>query len=186
VSSEFVVAETRCRRERFKEESRRVSGDGASSSSLSLQPRPVVSPTPSRNVSPSRCRSFRTRLSRSSLPSPRSSLECGESKPCLSIRLGRGVWRSMPASSPLSSNIEAMSGLADVHCALPDLGSAGRGWGGVAGMAASMEEGFGTGPGDWDRGECGSAVPERRTRLPRPTWGPLLEFIFSRSHKTAR
>lgn len=112
VSSEFVAAETRCRRERFKEESRRVSGDGASSSSLSLQPRPVVSPTPSRSVSPSRCRSFRTRLSRSSLPSPvRSSLEWGESRPCLSMRLGRGVCRSRHVSSPLSSNIDTMSGL---------------------------------------------------------------------------
>ena len=116
MSSEWVAVEIRCRRDRFREESRRVRGDGASSSSLSLQPRPVVSPTPSLSVSPARCRSFRIRLSRSSFPSPvRSSLECGESRPCFSIRLGRGVCKSRPASSssssPRSLSIDAMSGL---------------------------------------------------------------------------
>lgn len=112
MSSEWVAVEIRCRRDRFREESRRVRGDGASSSSLSLQPRPVVSPTPSLSVSPARCRSFRIRLSRSSLPSPvRSSLEWGESRPCFSIRLGRGVCKSRSASSPRSLSIDAMSGL---------------------------------------------------------------------------
>lgn len=46
-------------RDSAREERRRVNGDGASSSSLSLQPRPVVSPIPPRNSFPSR---WRTRL----------------------------------------------------------------------------------------------------------------------------
>ena len=46
---------------------RRVSADGASSSSLSLQPRPVVNPMPARNNCPSRCRRLRLTVSRGSL-----------------------------------------------------------------------------------------------------------------------
>jgi hypothetical protein len=41
------------------EDRRRRSGDGASSSSLSLQPSPVVKPTPSRRLRPSRCLTLR-------------------------------------------------------------------------------------------------------------------------------
>lgn len=43
------------RRERFRAERRRVSGEGASSSSLSLHPKPVVRPIPPLNNLPSRC-----------------------------------------------------------------------------------------------------------------------------------
>lgn len=43
------------RRERSRAERRRVSGEGASSSSLSLQPKPVVRPMPPLNNLPSRC-----------------------------------------------------------------------------------------------------------------------------------
>jgi len=71
---------------------------------------------------------------------------------------------------------------ADVHRALPDLACAGRGGAAVAGMAALMAEGSGTATADSDRAECASAAPETPTRLPRPTWGPLQELIFSRSH----
>ena len=41
---------------------RRVRGEGASSSSESLQPSPVVNPTPSRSILPSLCLSFRRSL----------------------------------------------------------------------------------------------------------------------------
>jgi hypothetical protein len=43
------------RRERLSAERRRVSGEGASSSSLSLHPKPVVRPMPPLNNLPSRC-----------------------------------------------------------------------------------------------------------------------------------
>lgn len=43
------------RRESTIEETRFVNGDGESSSSLSLQPRPVVRPIPPRSKVPSRC-----------------------------------------------------------------------------------------------------------------------------------
>lgn len=52
------------------EESWRTSGTGASSSSLSLQPRPVVRPIPPRRSLPSRCRTRRCTVSRSSLNRP--------------------------------------------------------------------------------------------------------------------
>lgn len=58
------------RRDSTSDEMRLVSGDGASSSSLSLQPRPVVSPIPPFSRLPSRCRTRRRTVSRSSLYIP--------------------------------------------------------------------------------------------------------------------
>lgn len=58
------------RRERTMRERRRVSGDGESSSSESLQPRPVVRPMPPRRSLPSRWRTRRLGVSRSSLMMP--------------------------------------------------------------------------------------------------------------------
>ena len=55
---------------RERDERRRRSGAGASSSSLSLHPRPVVRPMPPRRSLPSRCRTLRWTVSRSSLKSP--------------------------------------------------------------------------------------------------------------------
>lgn len=58
------------RRESTSEEIRRVKGDGASSSSLSLQPSPVVRPMPPRSRVPSRCLTRRFTVSRWSLKIP--------------------------------------------------------------------------------------------------------------------
>lgn len=131
------------RRERLSAERRRVSGEGASSSSLSLHPKPVVRPIPPLNNLPSRCL---TRLLGVSLESfgcllpvellvtndasewfekvlrldwreaceamerrlgsgggAGRSFECGERRPCLSIRWGKGVWRSMLESESRAS-----------------------------------------------------------------------------------
>ena len=52
------------------EDSLRTNGAGASSSSLSLQPRPVVRPIPPARSLPSRCRTRRFTVSRSSLNRP--------------------------------------------------------------------------------------------------------------------
>ena len=56
--------------ERLSVESRRVRGDGASSSSLSLHPRPVVNPIPAFNCLPSLWRTRRCGVSRWSLKRP--------------------------------------------------------------------------------------------------------------------
>lgn len=101
---------------------RLVNGDGASSSSESLQPRPVVKPTPSRRSLPSRWRRLRLSFGFGTLrvdlidildPWTSSSgvgglriLECGDRRPSLSISRGRGVWRSIleSVSAPSSTS----------------------------------------------------------------------------------
>lgn len=105
-------------------DSRRLRGDGASSSSLSLQPSPVVNPTPSRRFWPSRWRILRlasafqtfSPLARRASPLELNlplrvgagdsnasviMVERGESSPARSIMCGNGVLRSK--SLPLSS-----------------------------------------------------------------------------------
>lgn len=72
------MEEAEGRLERLSDEMRRVSAEGASSSSLSLQPKPVVKPTPPFSNLPSRCLVLRMGVSRESLGRPEAVVETDE------------------------------------------------------------------------------------------------------------
>lgn len=128
-----LIEATEVARDKAIDDSRRVRGDGESSSSLSLHPSPVVRPIPPRRSLPSLCLLRRLKVSRSSLnrppfvfrevvdivlpgregtPRAAMTLERGEISPSLNITCANGVCKSRleSDSDPLpSSSLSSLS-----------------------------------------------------------------------------